>query len=658
MEDDRYFATHVQDLEQDPFDAVNFVDRLAWRITGTTDTIDAQHLSQRFQEEISGLHMLREHFQNRIDVVEAQISHEKQKSLQALRDQHARNAEVMNKARELQGTLQLMSSKAFQFCGYVEAVHAPRARAYEALQLMKHFDEFQADQPLSSDNLKSIAQGLPKDKFGEVQARIAQKSDEIERVLVEEFVKAMRNGDVGKMKQVVEVLKEFKGSLACVDAFVEQIQSRTFRSFDIFAEILTLCQKTYPIVAQIFPDPKQAMAKLILNLFQGSLKDAMDIKLQNRGAGAYVTILHECYIRTQKLMASLKRFTAGPEFLSMLFGSVFGPYLSGYKDKERTRVVKRCSSILKAHIKKQMGSQDLKPEETLLSEEVAINMLQEFKNAFLRCAEIMAKKESAKFAEELLDLLLLHVFKEHVEYGIQETVKGLKEPQSKTIAETTFFPVVRQAAVITELFLKLFEGSIVPLVGNTVACITKRNSTVAHVEALLNDLIELQLNSLASHMSYLLETHQKRSDFKPEAQNGLVSCTEACSAVVQFVSKQVEVIRNSVDLKNLELILSDLGDKLYKAIFTHIQGFIYNSTGALVLMCDLNEYRYYVDKWGIATTVTKFDSLKVLAKLLLVDPEKLMEARLSLKGVDRKVVDSFVQLRVDYRGEKVTVPFI
>jgi hypothetical protein len=32
----------------------------------------------------------------------------------------------------------------------LESVHEPRARAFDALQLMRHFDEFLAEQPLNS----------------------------------------------------------------------------------------------------------------------------------------------------------------------------------------------------------------------------------------------------------------------------------------------------------------------------------------------------------------------------------------------------------------------------------------------------------------------------------------------------------------------------
>jgi hypothetical protein len=46
--------------------------------------------------------------------------------------------------------MQNISAKVVHLGDQLESVHAPRARAYDALQLMRHFDEFLADQPLSS----------------------------------------------------------------------------------------------------------------------------------------------------------------------------------------------------------------------------------------------------------------------------------------------------------------------------------------------------------------------------------------------------------------------------------------------------------------------------------------------------------------------------
>lgn len=46
--------------------------------------------------------------------------------------------------------MQNVSAKVVYLGDQLESVHAPRARAFEALQLMRHFDEFLADQPLNS----------------------------------------------------------------------------------------------------------------------------------------------------------------------------------------------------------------------------------------------------------------------------------------------------------------------------------------------------------------------------------------------------------------------------------------------------------------------------------------------------------------------------
>lgn len=50
------------------------------------------------------------------------------------------------------------------------------------------------------------------------------KYDEIERSLIEEFVKAHRSDDKGRMKEIATILSHFKGYPQCIDAFIEQSQ--------------------------------------------------------------------------------------------------------------------------------------------------------------------------------------------------------------------------------------------------------------------------------------------------------------------------------------------------------------------------------------------------------------------------------------------------
>lgn len=55
--------------------------------------------------------------------------------------------------------------------------------------------------------------------------RIDRKYDEMERILIEEFVVAQRKEDLCRMKEIADVLSQFKGYSQCVDAFIEQSQS-------------------------------------------------------------------------------------------------------------------------------------------------------------------------------------------------------------------------------------------------------------------------------------------------------------------------------------------------------------------------------------------------------------------------------------------------
>jgi recyclin-1 len=113
--------------------------------------------------------------------------------------------------------------------------------------------------------------------------------------------------------------------------------------------------------------------------------------------------------RTIKLGKTLAIYQSDsdPAFITTLIGSIFAPYLRTYPQIEQRFINDQCAAILsryydsKAHQKRQISSgglQDFKRDiqarllnvenyggETFLSEEVAINILQEIKNAFSRC---------------------------------------------------------------------------------------------------------------------------------------------------------------------------------------------------------------------------------------------------------------------------------
>lgn len=64
--------------------------------------------------------------------------------------------------------------------------------------------------------LSSIAQELAKGKYSNVQIRIAHKYDEIERLMLEEFVRAHRQGNWRRMREIATILADFKVSLIAI----------------------------------------------------------------------------------------------------------------------------------------------------------------------------------------------------------------------------------------------------------------------------------------------------------------------------------------------------------------------------------------------------------------------------------------------------------
>ena len=207
--------------------------------------------------------------------------------------------------------------------------------------------------------LQLVAQELPSGKFSVAQKQIAQKYDEIERSLIEEFVKAHSSGDRQKMKDVASILSHFKGYSQGIDAFIEQSQMASYFSFklvkilkwvsstkitisehqgafvsgDIFADVVPLCERNAPIIKEVFHNSEQVMGKFILNIFYGKLQEHIVSRLADRSRpDQYLKRLHDLYSRTTKLSIDLARFDTGNDqtFLSKLVKNIFQRYLESY----------------------------------------------------------------------------------------------------------------------------------------------------------------------------------------------------------------------------------------------------------------------------------------------------------------------------------------
>ena len=218
--------------------------------------------------------------------------------------------------------------------------------------------------------LQLIATELPKkdERFFKAVKAIEAKYSEIEKALIEEFVRSHRSEDHVRMKDIALKLSQFKGYNRCIDEFIGQIQSsqdhylhrRSMNtsllsvdgggSSNIFRDIVPLCESSWKLIDQVFPNPQQVMSKFILNIYHNKLKEYVAQELEDKSSSErYLMKLYSCYSQTTKLTSDLAKFNFGPDqlFLTNLTRAIFRSYLDNYINMECSYLNDKCSQILR-----------------------------------------------------------------------------------------------------------------------------------------------------------------------------------------------------------------------------------------------------------------------------------------------------------------------
>uniref|UniRef100_A0A8C8CNI0 Exocyst complex component 5 n=1 Tax=Oncorhynchus tshawytscha TaxID=74940 RepID=A0A8C8CNI0_ONCTS len=634
-------------LFEEPFDADEYIERLAWRTPGGgskggAEAFDPKRLLEEFENHIEELKQLDEKIQRRVEKLEHQC--------------HREAKEFAHKVQDLQRSNQIK----------------------EAADIIQ--------------KLHLIAQELPFDRFADVKAKIASKYHDLERQLVQEFTAAQRRGEIGRMREVAAVLLHFKGYAHCVDVYIKQCQEGAYMRSDVFEDTALLCQRVNKQVGEVFQSPETVMAKLIQNIFENKLQAHVKEKLDETRRSdieQYLKNLYDLYTRTTALAAKLTEFNLGSDkhtFLSKLIKNIFSTYLESYIEMEKDYLRTRSAMILqryydsKNHQKRPLGGgsiQELKERirqrtnlplgpsidthgETFLSQEVVVNLLQETRHAFERCNRLSDPSDLPKNAFSIFLLLVEHLCVDHIDYALEIGLSAIPSADAKN-ANLYFLDVVQQANTIFHLFDKQFNDHLMPLISSSpklTECLHKKKEVIEQMEVKLDTGIDRTLNCMVGQMKHILATEQKKTDFRPEDENNvMIQCT-ACHftrPVCVYVSRQVERVRKSMDGKNVDTVLTELGVRFHHLIHEHLQQYSYSSMGGMLAICDVAEYRKSAKDFRVPLVLQLFDTLHALCNLLVVAPDNLKQVCFGeqLTNLDRNLLHAFVQLRVDYRQARL-----
>lgn len=698
---------YMEELEQEPFDAAEFIERLTWRTNKEIglDNFDPNLLHDTFTQTIQDLKILQERQQRKCERLEEVLKNEQSlfaKNIDGLQDRHQVSVDWFH---QLDEKINSVAGKIIHLGEQLENVNTPRSRTVEALGLLNHMTEFLTPGPIVNDlfndqtkllesadiiqKLYMIAQDLPIDKFGDAKKKIEAKYDEIERGLIEEFATAQKQGNIEKMKTIATILSQFKGYSQCIDAYIEQSQMTPYGGKDIFVGIVPMCRLHHGVIKQVFASPDQVMAKFILNIYQLKLYQYAQTKLEDRrDEDKYLKTLFELYSRTTKLSTELSEFlvASDEDLLVKLSTNIFAKHLAVYFETERKNLDTKCSNELKKyyegkkHQKKQAERfHDLRRDvqaligtraniniaqiedyggETFLSEELAINLLQESKAAFRRCRLLSKESELPANIIRLADILLRYLMHEHVDYAIDLGLQSIPLGENKNFPQIYFFDVVQKCNTIVVLLEKLYTASVFPCVESTTKytdCLSKKRIMLDQIESKLDTGLDRSINALIGWIKVYLQNEQKKSDFRPETDVDTVA-SPACLNVVQNIMPIILQMKKCMDGENLVAIMKDFGVRFHRVILEHFQQFQFNTSGAMCAICDVNEYRKCVRVLNSPLVIQLFDILHALCNLLLVKHENLPEVcgGETLNYLDKSVVLNFIQLRSDYKTIKIS----
>nr|XP_018900379.1 PREDICTED: exocyst complex component 5 [Bemisia tabaci] len=538
--------------------------------------------------------------------------------------------------------------------------------------------------------LNLIAQELPpSENFEEAKKKISKKYSELQKCLIDEFVFAQRYGNIERMTELANILSQFKGHSQCVNAFIEASQEHAFSGSFNFSDAVTLCERCYETIKVVFSSSAdQIMAKFVLSLYHLKLQEYID-KILESNQSLYLDNLMMLYTKTVQLSKELGKFYKESDdvFLNKLANKVFQRYLESYITTEVDHLRDKSSVILhkyyesKGHQRKQnptMNFQDLRRDiqaviggrtniniaqiedfggETFLSDEVVLSILKETECAYLRCQTLSLPQEVAANALHIFEVSSQFLVEQHLHYALELAVQAIPIPQQNSSPPVVnFFKIVKQVSSMVHLVERQFNSCLIPLTYPTKHndCFVKKKYLLEQLEAKLYVGLDRSINAIVGWIKIYLQNEQKKTDFKPEGDVDILA-SHACRTVVQYLNSCMKQIKSCIDGKNGENVLEELGVRLHGIIYEHLLQFSYNSAGALCVICDVNEYRKCARETKSNLVNVLFDALNSLCNLLLVKPENIKQVcnGEQLAGLDQSIVINFIQLRHDYKTQKL-----
>ncbi|XP_064403702.1 exocyst complex component 5-like [Halichondria panicea] len=695
----------LEDFKPEAFTLEKYVEKLAQLNPDTglgplskskSKPFEPQVLLESFEASMHVLEDLTEKNQRKVDKLEHVCVKREEEHRNRIKDLDSTYSDAFTEFQALEERITNVSTKVVHLGDQLESLNHRRMRAVEAQSLMTYLGEFEEKSkpsiPMFTDparkldaadlifKLYTLSRELPSEKkYTNVKQNINAKFAETESQLVDGFIDSLQSLDTRRMKEYAQALQSFNlGTARVVENYiVHNMPKATHYSCadEMFSVVEGKCRKAHDQMVEVFHNPDVVLIKFLQAIVDKVLGKYIDqelqgLKLQSGDKERYLVRLHALYQKSMALQQNIGKFDASIEqsFLSkMIRVNLFMKYLTSYSEMELAHLKFRCDHALSdfqdmVGISLRPGGKSVTisqgdPGETFVSQEVCTSILHEAKGSIRRAQDLLGERELSELVQGVYFAILDKVCTEHFHTALD--IGQNVDPKMSPVGH--FCVVVGNVNCNMHLVDKLFREAILPCIHIPSAatnCVEKKRDVISKLEAKIESGIEKNLGWMVSTVKSILVAYQKKTDYKPEGI-AVAEGSQACSRSVTYMSQCCRVLSESLDGKNLEAVLLELGTRLHKVIFEHVQTHSINEMGAMILICDMNEYRRVIKDFKNPFLDELYESLQTLCNIFVVKADNLHQVLSEEPYVnfDRAVLQALVAARADNKSAKLSKMF-
>ncbi|RZC57203.1 hypothetical protein C5167_004507 [Papaver somniferum] len=476
----------------------------------------------------------------------------------------------------------------------------------------------------------------------------------------------------------------------------------------LYKEITDTVRKEAATIMAVFPSPNDVMAILVQRVLEErvtALLDKLLVKpslvnlppVDQGGLLLYLRILAVAYEKTRELARDLRAVGCGDLDVEGLTESLFVAHKDEYPEHEQASL----RQLFNAKMEELRAESQTESSGTIgrsrgasvasSQQQISVTVVTEFvrwnEEAISRCTLFSSLPATlASNVKAVFTCLLDHV-SQYITEGLERARDSLNEAAalrerfvlgtsvSRRVAaaaasaaeaaaaagESSFrsFMVAVQrcassVAIVQQYFTNSISRLLLPVDGAHAASCEEMATAMSSAEGAAYKGLQQCIETVMAEVERLLSAEQKPTDYR-SPEDGMAPDhrpTTACTRVVAYLSRVLEVSFTALEGLNKQAFLTELGTRLHKGLLSHWQKYTFNPSGGLRLKRDITEYGEYVRSFNAPSVDEKFELLGIMANVFIVAPESLATLFEGTPSI-RKDAQRFIQLREDYKSAKL-----